>query len=109
MHLLLTLTPLTLLTAFASASYSSGSPWSGPWGAPPTAPSNNGKVCTVHALGKKRDDTPQILKAFEDCNNGGTVSFPADQNYWIATKLNPVIYDVTVEWRGVWTVRTCCG
>jgi galacturan 1,4-alpha-galacturonidase len=30
--------------------------------------------------------------------------FPEDQNYWIGTKLNPVIYDVTVEWKGVWTV-----
>jgi hypothetical protein len=75
-----------------------------PWGPPPTGPSNNGKTCTVQALGNKRDDTPQILDAFRDCNNGGTVVFPEDQNYWIGTKLNPIISDVTVQWKGVWTV-----
>jgi galacturan 1,4-alpha-galacturonidase len=75
-----------------------------PWGAPPSGPSNNGKTCTVKALGNSRDDTPQILAAFADCNNGGTVVFPEGENYWIATKLNPVIYDVTIEWKGIWTV-----
>src|SRR5277367_2811867 len=24
--------------------------------------------------------------------------------YWIARKLNPVIYDISIEWRGIWTV-----
>jgi hypothetical protein len=74
------------------------------WGPPPTSPSNNGKTCTVFALGNKKDDTPQILEAFQVCNNGGTVVFPENQNYWIATKLNPVLSDVTIEWKGVWTV-----
>ncbi|KAF4618998.1 hypothetical protein G7Y89_g14851 [Cudoniella acicularis] len=73
------------------------------WGPDPRSPSKNGKTCTVQALGGKKDDTPQILKAFADCNHGGTVVFPEDQNYWIATKLNPVIYDVTVDWKGTWT------
>lgn len=75
-----------------------------PFGAPPTSPLNNGKVCTVTPLGDEMDDTPQILNAFKACNNGGTVVFPENYNYTIASKLNPVIYDVTVEWRGVWTV-----
>jgi galacturan 1,4-alpha-galacturonidase len=75
-----------------------------PWGPPPNSPANNGKTCTVQALGHQRDDTPQILKAFEDCNNGGTVVFPEDQSYYIATKLNPVLYDVHVDWKGLWTV-----
>jgi hypothetical protein len=79
------------------------SPW-GAWGNAPTSPINNGKTCTVNALGNKRDDSPQILQAFEDCNNGGTVVFPEHQTYWIATKLNPIIYDVTVEWKGLWLV-----
>lgn len=78
---------------------------SSPWGPAPKAPAKHGKTCTVKALGGEKDDTPQILKAFEECNNGGTVVFPEDQNYWIATKLNPVIHDVTVEWKGIWTVR----
>jgi galacturan 1,4-alpha-galacturonidase len=75
-----------------------------PSGPPPKGPANNGKTCTVKALGNKKDDTPQILKAFKECNNGGTVVFPQNQNYWIATKLNPVVYDVTVDWKGTWTV-----
>jgi galacturan 1,4-alpha-galacturonidase len=83
------------LAAFTSAS---------PFGPPPTGPATDGKVCTVMALGHQRDDTPQILRAFEQCNDGGTVVFPENQNYWIATKLNPVIYDVTVDWKGIWTV-----
>lgn len=75
-----------------------------PWTIPPRSPINNGKTCTVKALGKRRDDTPQILRAFKDCNNGGTIVFPEKENYWIGSRLNPVIYDVTVEWKGVWTV-----
>jgi galacturan 1,4-alpha-galacturonidase len=75
-----------------------------PWGPPPKGPANNGQICTVKALGNKKDDTPQILKAFEKCNNGGTVVFPESENYWIGTKLNPIISDVTVDWKGVWTV-----
>jgi galacturan 1,4-alpha-galacturonidase len=75
-----------------------------PGGIAPARPTSNGKICTVKACGNRTDDTPQILKAFKDCNNGGTVIFPADQNFWIGTKLNPVIRDVTIKWGGTWTV-----
>lgn len=71
----------------------------------PTPPRTNHKTCTVLPLGNHTDDTPQILKAFADCNHGGTVVFPKDKVYWIATRLNPVIYDVTIDWQGTWTVR----
>ncbi|PMD62942.1 glycoside hydrolase family 28 protein [Hyaloscypha bicolor E] len=93
---------LTIVSALLAASFtlSAANSW-GPWGSPPTGPSNNGKTCTVRALGNRKDDTRQILDAFKDCNNGGTVVFPEGQNYWIATKLNPVISDVTVEWKEV--------
>lgn len=70
----------------------------------PQAPHSTGCVCTVLALGNQTDDTPQILAAFEECNNGGTVVFPETENYWIATKLNPVINNVTIDWKGTWTV-----
>lgn len=73
----------------------------------PAPPRNNHKTCTVHPLGNHTDDTPQILKAFSDCNHGGTVVFPKNKVYWIATRLNPVIYDVTIDWQGIWTV--CSG
>jgi galacturan 1,4-alpha-galacturonidase len=72
-------------------------------GPQPLQPSQNGKTCTLRALGNQTDDTPQILKAFQECNNGGNVVFPQGQNYWIASRLNPVIYDVTIDWHGVWT------
>lgn len=91
-----------IVSALLAASFTLSS--ANPWATPPTEPSNNGKTCTVRARGDKKDDTPQILGAFKDCNNGGTVVFPEDQNYWIGTKLNPVVSDVTVEWKGVWTV-----
>ncbi|KAK0637297.1 glycoside hydrolase family 28 protein [Bombardia bombarda] len=69
----------------------------------PRAPSrSSGKTCTVQPLGSGHDDVPQILKAFDECNNGGTVVFPQGQTFYIATKLNPVLFDVNVEWRGVW-------
>jgi len=97
MRSLLSLAALAAFSTLVSATYS-------PWGAPPSSPAHNGQTCTVKALGSSKDDTPQILKAFSDCNNGGTVVFPEGQNYTIATKLNPILYDVTIEWKGVWTV-----
>lgn len=62
------------------------------------------KVCTVKANGHQKDDVPNILKAFHKCGNGGKVVFPEDQSYWIATRLNPLLKDVEIEWRGEWTV-----
>ena len=61
-----------------------------------------GTQCTVTPLGNGADDVPQILDAFAKCNNGGTVVFPEGQSYNIASKLNPVVNDITVEWRGTW-------
>ncbi|GLI78041.1 hypothetical protein PoHVEF18_006339 [Penicillium ochrochloron] len=60
-------------------------------------------TCIVKANGHQKDDVPDILKAFKECGHGGTVIFPEDQSYWIATRLNPVINDVVIEWRGKWT------
>jgi hypothetical protein len=65
---------------------------------------DNRKQCTVTPLGGKQDDVPNILKAFKECNEGGTVVFPEKMDFWIASKLNPVVRDVNVEWRGRWTV-----
>ena len=65
------------------------------------------KTCTVNPLGNGRDDVPQILAAFNDCNNGGTVVFPRGETYNIATRLHLVIHDVTVDWRGTWLVGSC--
>ena len=68
---------------------------------------NNGQTeCEVIAAGNKIDDTTTILKAFRECNNGGKVIFPEGQNYWIATRLNPQLNNIKIEWRGQWTVRS---
>lgn len=61
-------------------------------------------VCTVKANGHQKDDVPNILKAFHECGHGGTIVFPKDQSYWIASRLNPVVNDVVIEWHGKWTV-----
>ena len=70
----------------------------------PRSPSSSGKVCTLNPLGCRKDDTPQILQAFEDCNNGGIVVFPEGKKFYIASRMNPVVSDVTIEWRGLWQV-----
>ncbi|KAI8946549.1 polygalacturonase [Xylaria longipes] len=49
------------------------------------------KTCSVTALGGDEDDAPQILDAFHDCNNGGTVALDGD--YTIATALDLTFLD----------------
>lgn len=68
----------------------------------PRLPAQSGKTCTLSPLGGNQDDVPQILEAFDECNNGGTVVFPENATFYIATRLNPVIYDVTIDWKGTW-------
>ena len=62
------------------------------------------KQCTVIANGGNKSDVPDILHAFDECGHGGNIVFPEGQNYWIDTKLNPVVNDVRIDWRGIWTV-----
>lgn len=38
------------------------------------------KRCVIKALGGSQDDSPNINKAFKDCNNGGTVAFEYGAN-----------------------------
>ncbi|KAE8376548.1 pectin lyase fold/virulence factor [Aspergillus bertholletiae] len=60
-------------------------------------------ICRVKANGNQTNDVPRLLEAFQKCGNGGTIIFPEDQSYWIASRLNPTLNDVTIEWRGKWT------
>ena len=62
------------------------------------------QTCTVIANGNQTDDVPNILQAAQECGTGGTIVFPEDQDYWIATRLNPIFRDVVIEWHGQWTV-----
>ncbi|TKX27669.1 putative glycosyl hydrolases family 28 protein [Elsinoe australis] len=90
---------LPLLSLLASAVAS-------PFGAGRVSINHDGprKCCTVHAHGGNVSDVDNILKAFDECGNGGDIIFPEDQNYFIASKMNPVVNDVRIDWRGIWTV-----
>ncbi|KAG9657172.1 pectin lyase-like protein, partial [Aureobasidium melanogenum] len=59
--------------------------------------------CTVLSSGGTTNDVPNILEAFSKCGNGGDIVFPKGQNYYIASKLNPVVNDVNINWGGIWT------
>ncbi|KAL1311755.1 hypothetical protein AAFC00_001843 [Neodothiora populina] len=61
------------------------------------------KVCTVNANGGNQSDVTNILTAFDTCGKGGDIIFPETENYWIDRKLNPVVDDVRIQWRGIWT------
>lgn len=65
---------------------------------------DNGRPqCTVQASGNQTDDVPAILSAFEACGNGGDIVFPEGEDYHIATRLNPIVNDVSIDWHGQWT------
>ncbi|KAF1928370.1 glycoside hydrolase family 28 protein [Didymella exigua CBS 183.55] len=64
---------------------------------------NGRRQCTVHANGNQIDDVPNLLKAFDRCGNGGDIIFPKNEDYYIATRLNPVVNDVHIHWHGQWT------
>ncbi|KAK7450722.1 glycosyl hydrolase family 28 [Colletotrichum acutatum] len=59
--------------------------------------------CTVFANGDQVSDVDNILEAFNICGTFGTIIFPEDENYWIDRKLNPLVHDVNIQWRGEWT------
>ncbi|KAF2656991.1 glycoside hydrolase family 28 protein [Lophiostoma macrostomum CBS 122681] len=52
------------------------------------ASSNRTKTCTVKSSGNGTDDSPAILKAIDDCNDGGHVVFGAGEKYTIGTALD---------------------
>lgn len=87
--------PVLLLVFIASVVHAGGVSYS-------TAGSGR-KQCTVHANGGNSSDVSNILHAFSQCGNGGNVVFPEDENYFIASKLNPVVSDVIIDWKGIWT------
>src|SRR5690349_10633343 len=53
---------------------------------PHSPPRNPKRICTVPA--GTADAGPSILAAAQKCNHGGTVYFPADKSYTIATALD---------------------
>lgn len=68
--------------------------------------SNNGtaNICTVTPNGNNQDDVPNILSAFSTCGTNAKVVFLEGKTYWIATKLNPLLSNVEIDWHGTWLV-----
>jgi len=59
-------------------------------------------MCTVRALGNQQDDSPNLLRAFEDCGNNGHIIFPAGEKYTVASVINVQLNDVVIDWMGEW-------
>lgn len=70
---------------------------------------NGRNQCVVWPRGCGKDDVPNLLKAFNMCNHGGTVVFPENATFWIATRINPILSDVRIEWLGEWLVSSMCS
>ncbi|KFX96561.1 hypothetical protein V490_03281 [Pseudogymnoascus sp. VKM F-3557] len=71
---------------------------------PPPSPPARHRVCYVKSHGDgKTDDTPYIMKALHDCNNGGHVVFREGVQYFIGTAmdltfLNHIDLDIQGKW-----------
>jgi hypothetical protein len=64
-------------------------------------------TCTVHsAKDIATDDVPAITEAFEQCGYGGNILFPANETFHINSRLNPVVNDVNIDWKGEWLVSS---
>ena len=62
-------------------------------------------TCTVFAgRDNSTDDVPTIIKAFDECGNGGNIVFPQNETYHINSRLNPEANDVNIDWHGQWVV-----
>jgi galacturan 1,4-alpha-galacturonidase len=66
----------------------------------PRSPSNSGKVCTLTPFGCRKDDTPQILEGFRGLQQWRDGRVPGGQEVLLANRMDPVVSDVTIEWRG---------
>ena len=59
-----------------------------PWQPLPQSPKRT-KTCEVKTHGDmKTDDSPYIMDALQECNDGGKVVFPAEKTYVIGTAMN---------------------
>ncbi|KAI0530173.1 putative galacturan 1,4-alpha-galacturonidase C [Xylaria digitata] len=59
--------------------------------------------CTVTSNGNNTNDVPALKEAFYICGKHGDITFPKDENFWIAEKFNPIADDVQIRWDGKWT------
>lgn len=58
-------------------------------------------TCIVKAHGNGRDDTPAIMSAFSDCDNGGRIIFAPNTTYYVNTVMNTTaLSDVHIDLHG---------
>ncbi|KAF2432582.1 polygalacturonase [Tothia fuscella] len=69
-----------------------------------TSYKNQIKQCTIISRGNKQDDSPNILKALQDCSPGGNVVLPEKEEYYLASKLHATVHNISIEWRGTLTM-----
>lgn len=62
----------------------------------------SGNICVVPASGTNAtDDAPAILEAFNECGQGGTVTFSSDTTYYVNSVMNVSgLQDVVVDIQG---------
>lgn len=61
--------------------------------------------CVVPASGTNAtDDAPAIVQAFEDCGEGGTITFSPDTTYYVNTVMNVTAQDATIDIQGTLVV-----
>ncbi|OBT97766.1 Exopolygalacturonase [Pseudogymnoascus verrucosus] len=71
---------------------------------PPPSPAARHKVCYAKSHGDgKTDDTPYIMKALHDCNNGGHVVFREGVQYFIGTAMDLTFLNhIDLDIQGMW-------
>ena len=69
---------------------------------PAYSPPDGRSTCTVRALGNQQDDSPNILRAFQDCGDNGHIIFPALEKYTVASVINVQLNNVVIDWMGEW-------
>jgi len=69
---------------------------------PAYSPPDGRSTCTVRARGNQQDDSPNLLRAFEDCGNNGHIIFPAGEKYTVASVINVQLNNVVIDWMGEW-------
>lgn len=57
--------------------------------------------CAVPASGTNTtDDAPAIIQAFEDCGQGGTITFSPETTYYVNTVMNVTAQDTVIDIQG---------
>lgn len=63
--------------------------------------------CVVPASGTNAtDDAPAIVQAFEDCGQGGTITFSPGTTYYVNTVMNVTAQDAIIDIQGTLVVSS---